>query len=179
MDIPSVPATEEQKRYATARSVTFPQGITKAELHELLNRRRDRDEPASDQIRAWATRRNVSFTRYVGHVALLDRIETGGCATNLAHAEFFVWRVIRSMTAGEWQDPADSSIDPAWVAGAAAALVADPKAMRSAKTHAAKEQRERGGGGKPTSAYAMVSNAVREGGPLPRLIQTSAQGVIA
>ena len=160
------PATDNQKAYATSKGLQYPESITQLEIHDLLVRRRERDSEASVNMRRWAMHSGISFTAYTGNAALLWQLGSK-CSDPQSRAEFFVWRIVRRLSKGTWEDPAESGIDPRWVQQLASQVVADPKIFKSMSQNFPYVLREQAPRGRTAMAYAIVANAYSAESTIP------------
>ena len=76
VEIPPEPPTEGQLEYAKGVKLHMPEGVTSAELSDLLTNKEEGDELSVERDRVFAERYELEVTQYIGKKSLFDYIQS-------------------------------------------------------------------------------------------------------
>lgn len=136
IEVPPLPPTDEQMADAVERGVSIPEGVTQDELSDLISLKMNRDKPAEQRHKEFATLYGVEFTQYIGKKRLFDKIQQvlvmpGREKELLA---WFTFRVYREQMAGAYDAPIESPGDPV-IEAIAEELLQQPDVIKSARRY--------------------------------------------
>ena len=172
--------TENQLSYARDLGVTIPDGVTKEELSDLIAVKVERDKPATERHKQFASIYGVEFTSYVGKKSLFNKIQhqlsESGREGELC--AWFTFRVYRGFVKGAKRAPIMAPDDPI-ITELAQALANDAKVVNSIRRYSGRELIWFGewtspdgglyqGGSKRTLAYKAAAAALKSRVRIPR-----------